>query len=681
MMLDRLDQRTTEVLDLMDSTEKLVDDLGVAIPDFKQDVERHRKALLRNEKEIVLAVVSEWGNGKSTLINALLGQRLMPEDIRECTAEICEIKHSVQTYFRVYRNMKDDDKRLFKEELDINAPQIASLLKEYATVNKKDVESQIEKVAIGWPFSLLDNRVTLLDTPGVNSLSETRSQLTINCLPNCHAVLILVDVSKAGTNFDLEFIRNVKNRDIENVFVLVNKVDNVTKGNVDLVLSDLRIKLGLILKEPIVLPVSGAAAFYGTLLKTGVVSLSEILAEVPPSLRAPELNGKEIRSDDPDYADALLQLSNIATLNAVLSDFFERGYGLSLILKRPLSNLKYLIREDVFPILRDQLTVLDGSQTLDEIEREINSFKLLIPKYKNDSDRLELRVNGQFEQTRKAFLSGTVAPSASNSVYSLIENKMVHIDYDELKKNKYASVNSIVAEALKEQLNPESLRRDIENIFTITTADLADILQAIRVDASVRSGPSTGHDDAINELKEEAYVYLRESLVGLSSGAFAAACTWYVATSIATTGILGYGATLPFLASNPVGWAVLAGGAIAALSFYLFTDKSKEKRKSKIMAGLRKGAFIEKAIKEHQEGVESYLDEAEKSLRAFVSNKIAAKIAETQAIMKERQEAKGLREKEIDQKRETIKTRLELADTLLARIETLQMKAQGVRHG
>jgi len=49
--------------------------------------------------------------------------------------------------------------------------------------------------------------------------------------------------------------------------------------------------------------------------------------------------------------------------------------------------------------------------------------------------------------------------------------------------------------------------------------------------------------------------------------------------------------------------------------------------------------------------------------------------------MKERQEAKGLREKEIDQKRETIKTRLELADTLLARIETLQMKAQGVRHG
>ena len=79
------------------------------------EILQKRLQSLRNEKYI-LAVVGEVKAGKSTFINALLGESILQTDVLQCSSAIVEIVKSEKTFVTVkYANQTE--KTIYDDEL------------------------------------------------------------------------------------------------------------------------------------------------------------------------------------------------------------------------------------------------------------------------------------------------------------------------------------------------------------------------------------------------------------------------------------------------------------------------------------------------------------------------------------------------------------------------------------
>ncbi len=111
-----------------------------------------------------VAVAGRVKSGKSTLLNALIGERLAPTDAGECTRVVTWYAdgHTYQVTLTAAdgsrhpaRFRRDDD------ELDVDLGGLAP--------------EQLQRIDVTWPSRAL-RRCTLVDTPGIGSLSEQVSR-------------------------------------------------------------------------------------------------------------------------------------------------------------------------------------------------------------------------------------------------------------------------------------------------------------------------------------------------------------------------------------------------------------------------------------------------------------------------------------------------------------------------
>lgn len=96
MSTERLNEHKAATLDIYRSLVKAVSDSGKPIPD---SVAKTQQNLAANK--FLLAVVGKVKAGKSTFINALLSQDVLPTDSLQATAAIIEISHSKHPFLRV----------------------------------------------------------------------------------------------------------------------------------------------------------------------------------------------------------------------------------------------------------------------------------------------------------------------------------------------------------------------------------------------------------------------------------------------------------------------------------------------------------------------------------------------------------------------------------------------------
>jgi hypothetical protein len=120
------------------------------------------EALQRLSQPLRLAIAGRVKAGKSTLLNALVGEELAPTDAGECTRLVTWYVGSDTATVTVHRRDGHQEQRPFNREMgalevDLGAP----------------VE-EIDHLVVGWPSSRLQD-VTLIDTPGIASLSTETS--------------------------------------------------------------------------------------------------------------------------------------------------------------------------------------------------------------------------------------------------------------------------------------------------------------------------------------------------------------------------------------------------------------------------------------------------------------------------------------------------------------------------
>lgn len=135
-----------------------------------------------------LAVVGRIKAGKSTLMNALLGEEVAPTGTRELTFTVNEFRHGAKRSCTVRR----------RGQVSLEWP-IEDLFRATARdASRMEELRQIEYVEVSHPADLL-RRLILLDTPGLGSVYEQDEQNTLKALSIDPATIEQRTLSATGT--------------------------------------------------------------------------------------------------------------------------------------------------------------------------------------------------------------------------------------------------------------------------------------------------------------------------------------------------------------------------------------------------------------------------------------------------------------------------------------------------
>lgn len=166
----------------------------------------------------VVVVLGEFKRGKSTFINALIGNDLLPTDVLPETATINALIYNEKPELEII--MQDGSVEHGQVE--------RSFLERFSAKNQTDECSKIKYLKIGYPFKLLNNNVVIVDTPGVSDLNEQRCDVTYNFIPKANAILFMLDANSPLKKSEIDFIEEkLLAQGIDNIIFLVNKYDNI----------------------------------------------------------------------------------------------------------------------------------------------------------------------------------------------------------------------------------------------------------------------------------------------------------------------------------------------------------------------------------------------------------------------------------------------------------------------
>jgi len=172
-----------------------------------------------------IMIVGEFKRGKSTLINAMLGARILPAKVAPCTAVITSVKHA-QTPRAV---LHPTDPAQPPKEIDPDR------IAEFITITP-GTPRPWRLLELFLPLPLCRGNVEICDSPGLNE-HETRTAVALDYLPRADAVVMVLSCEMALSQSEQQFI-NAHLRDRSPPFYLWNRYDAIIDSPEDI--SDLQ---------------------------------------------------------------------------------------------------------------------------------------------------------------------------------------------------------------------------------------------------------------------------------------------------------------------------------------------------------------------------------------------------------------------------------------------------------
>ncbi len=161
--------------------------LQLALAGFEvtpEDQKTLQKSLHQLDELFLLVVVGEFNSGKSAFINALLGERFLPEGVTPTTAQI---------YVLHFGEISDQEVR----------------------------EDGV--LAITYPAEFL-REINIVDTPGTNAIIRRHEQLTQEFVPRSDLVIFITSTDRPFTESERAFMERIREWG-KKVVILLNKID------------------------------------------------------------------------------------------------------------------------------------------------------------------------------------------------------------------------------------------------------------------------------------------------------------------------------------------------------------------------------------------------------------------------------------------------------------------------
>jgi len=173
--------------DLLTLERNLLNDLQMALVSFgasKSDLETLNQSIRQIDDLFLLVIVGEFNAGKSSFINALLGDHLLKEGVTPTTTQINIIR-----YHEVHQE----------------------------TISDKNI------LVIGAPIPLL-KEISIVDTPGTNAIVRKHEEITSQFVPRSDLVLFVTSADRPLSESERAFLQQIRDWGKKLVLVL-NKVD------------------------------------------------------------------------------------------------------------------------------------------------------------------------------------------------------------------------------------------------------------------------------------------------------------------------------------------------------------------------------------------------------------------------------------------------------------------------
>lgn len=164
----------------------------------------------------LVCVVGEYKQGKSMLVNALVGSDVCPVDDGVATVAFTAVSVADAPSARVRRSLEGTST---VEEIDLD--DVADLVSERGD---PEARTGLDLVEIGVPSEVLSKGLTLVDTPGVGGLLDRHATATLRFLRVADAVLFVTDASQELTASEVEFLQSARDC-CADVIVAVTKID------------------------------------------------------------------------------------------------------------------------------------------------------------------------------------------------------------------------------------------------------------------------------------------------------------------------------------------------------------------------------------------------------------------------------------------------------------------------
>jgi ribosome biogenesis GTPase A len=223
------------------------------------------------EDRFHLVVVGEFNHGKTTFVNALLGESALPVGVTPTTAVIHHIRWAVRPEAYVVSAQGERRSIPFDEA------------RRFAAGGGADSD-HVDYLEIGYPAPLLEERILLVDTPGVNDLSLQRADITYSYIPRADAVLFLLDAGQILKESERVFLNDkLLKASRDKIVFVVTKWDLLSVDEQREALAYARNHLSTLVKDPVVFPISAERALAGKPEESGlpelVAHLTGFLAE------------------------------------------------------------------------------------------------------------------------------------------------------------------------------------------------------------------------------------------------------------------------------------------------------------------------------------------------------------------------------------------------------------------
>ncbi len=186
-----------------------------ALPQPENDFNGAKMLLERGEFN--LAVCGKVKNGKSSLINALIGRELLPVCTDVATSRVFKISNAEKdSFFVVYAN--GDRKSIAQEELAAYGSQ--------ATIDEQgmaEADKTIAYIEVNTKIDFLPKGVAIIDTPGIGSTYPHHTAITREYLKLADAALFVANPTPLEA-VEIDFLKDVVNV-TPNIMFVTTKVD------------------------------------------------------------------------------------------------------------------------------------------------------------------------------------------------------------------------------------------------------------------------------------------------------------------------------------------------------------------------------------------------------------------------------------------------------------------------
>ncbi len=164
-----------------------MNDLQLSLAQFGME-EEDQGALQRSIQQLdeffLIVVVGEFNSGKSAVINALLGQKLLEEGVTPTTSQIHILRYGEKS--------------------------------ERAAVSER-------QVLLTFPVALL-SELSIVDTPGTNAIIREHETITSRFVPRADLVLFITSADRPFTESERAFLGHIREWGKKVVFI-INKID------------------------------------------------------------------------------------------------------------------------------------------------------------------------------------------------------------------------------------------------------------------------------------------------------------------------------------------------------------------------------------------------------------------------------------------------------------------------